>query len=49
MSGDHSVTVELSTQQVGGLSENDFIVAAKTDALPLADLVPATKKKTYFF
>ncbi|MCE5273101.1 4a-hydroxytetrahydrobiopterin dehydratase [bacterium] len=27
------VTVELSTHAVGGLSENDFILAAKIDAL----------------
>jgi pterin-4a-carbinolamine dehydratase len=25
--------VELTTHAIGGLSENDFIVAAKTDAL----------------
>lgn len=27
------VTLELSTHAIGGLSENDFIVAAKIDAL----------------
>lgn len=27
------VTVELSTHSIGGLSENDFIVAAKIDAI----------------
>ena len=29
------VTVELSTHAVGGLTENDFILAAKIDALPV--------------
>ena len=29
-----SVVVELSTHAVGGLSENDFILAAKIDGLP---------------
>ena len=28
-----NITVELSTHAIGGLSENDFIVAAKIDAL----------------
>lgn len=30
------VTLTLWTHAIGGLSENDFIVAAKVDALPLA-------------
>lgn len=30
-----SVTVELWTHAIGGLSENDFIVAAKIDDLPV--------------
>ncbi len=29
------VTVELSTHAIGGLSENDFILAAKIDELPI--------------
>ena len=49
VSGDDSVTVELWTAALGGLTENDFIVAAKLDALPLSDLVVAVKKKTFFF
>ena len=43
------VTVELATAALKGLSENDFIVAAKADELSLADLVPVAKKRTYFF
>ena len=46
---DDSVTVELWTSAVGGLTENDFIVAAKLDALSFADLVVTAKKRTYFF
>jgi 4a-hydroxytetrahydrobiopterin dehydratase len=29
------VSIELSTHAIGGLSENDFILAAKIDALPI--------------
>lgn len=31
-----NVTIELYTHAIGGLSENDFILAAKIDALPVA-------------
>ncbi len=30
-----NVTIELSTHAIGGLSENDFILAAKIDELPV--------------
>ena len=43
------VTMELMTPALRGLSENDFIVAAKADALSLADLVVAKKKTTFYF
>jgi 4a-hydroxytetrahydrobiopterin dehydratase len=33
--GYRNVTIELSTHDLGGLSENDFILAAKIDQLPL--------------
>jgi 4a-hydroxytetrahydrobiopterin dehydratase len=33
--GYRNVTIELSTHDLGGLSENDFVVAAKIDQLPL--------------
>ena|SRR5581483_9776799 len=33
--GYRNVTVELSTHAIGGLSENDFILAAKIDRLPV--------------
>ncbi|MEM9659719.1 MAG: 4a-hydroxytetrahydrobiopterin dehydratase [Planctomycetota bacterium] len=33
--GYRNVTVELWTHAIGGLSENDFIVAAKIDQLPV--------------
>ena len=31
------VLIELSTHAIGGLSENDFILAAKIDKLPIID------------
>jgi 4a-hydroxytetrahydrobiopterin dehydratase len=34
--GYRNVSVELWTHAIGGLSENDFILAAKIDALPIA-------------
>lgn len=34
--GYRNVTVELWTHAIGGLSENDFILAAKINALPIA-------------
>ena len=34
LTGYKNVSVELSTHAIGGLSENDFIVAAKIDKLP---------------
>jgi 4a-hydroxytetrahydrobiopterin dehydratase len=36
LSGYRNVAIELSTHAVGGLSENDFILAAKIDQLPVA-------------
>lgn len=38
--GYRNVSVELWTHAIGGLSENDFILAAKIDRLPI-DLKPA--------
>ncbi|WP_337176790.1 4a-hydroxytetrahydrobiopterin dehydratase [Paludisphaera sp.] len=40
LTGYRHVAVELFTHAVGGLTENDFILAAKIDALPIE-----TKKK----
>lgn len=36
LSGYRNVWIELWTHAIGGLSENDFILAAKIDALPIA-------------
>lgn len=33
--GYHNVSIELWTHAIGGLSENDFILAAKIDQLPV--------------
>ena len=35
LEGYRNVTVELWTHAIGGLSENDFILAAKVDTLPI--------------
>ncbi|MFO0929868.1 MAG: 4a-hydroxytetrahydrobiopterin dehydratase [Gemmataceae bacterium] len=36
LTGYRNVAVELSTHAIGGLSENDFILAARIDQLPVA-------------
>jgi 4a-hydroxytetrahydrobiopterin dehydratase len=36
LTGYRNVAIELSTHAIGGLSENDFILAAKIDRLPVA-------------
>jgi 4a-hydroxytetrahydrobiopterin dehydratase len=36
LTGYRNVAIELSTHALGGLSENDFILAAKIDQLPVA-------------
>jgi 4a-hydroxytetrahydrobiopterin dehydratase len=36
LTGYRNVAIELSTHAIGGLSENDFILAAKIDQLPVA-------------
>jgi 4a-hydroxytetrahydrobiopterin dehydratase len=35
LAGYRNVTIELSTHAIGGLSENDFILAAKIDSVPI--------------
>ncbi|MGY8767236.1 MAG: 4a-hydroxytetrahydrobiopterin dehydratase [Pirellulales bacterium] len=35
VSGYRNVSIELWTHAIGGLSENDFILAAKIDAIPI--------------
>lgn len=36
LAGYRNVTIEISTHAIGGLSENDFILAAKIDQIPFA-------------
>mgnify|MGYP002623109780 CR=1 FL=1 len=36
LTGYRNVTIELTTHAIGGLSENDFILAAKIDQLPVS-------------
>ncbi|KAL9226110.1 hypothetical protein vseg_001960 [Gypsophila vaccaria] len=40
LEGSNQVRAELWTQEIGGLSVNDFIVAAKIDDINTSDLVP---------
>ena len=40
----NNVSVELSTHAVQGLTENDFIIAAKINELDLSDLLKKQKK-----
>ena len=35
LEGYRNVTIEMTTHAIGGLSENDFILAAKIDAIPI--------------
>ena len=35
LTGYRNVAIELSTHAIGGLSENDFILAAKIDQVPV--------------
>ena len=42
LTGYRKVAIELSTHAIGGLSENDFILAAKIDQLPV-ELKPSKK------
>jgi 4a-hydroxytetrahydrobiopterin dehydratase len=43
LSGYGNVAIELSTHAIGGLSENDFILAAKIDRFPVELKKPANK------
>ena len=43
LSGYRNVTIELWTHAIGGLSENDFILAAKIDQLPVELKAESTK------
>jgi 4a-hydroxytetrahydrobiopterin dehydratase len=36
LAGYRNVSIDLSTHAIGGLSENDFILAAKIDQIPIA-------------
>jgi len=47
LTGYNNVTIELSTHAVNGLTENDFIIAAKINELDLSDLLKKPKK-TYW-
>lgn len=43
LTGYRNAAIELTTHAIGGLSENDFILAAKIDQLPVEVKKPASK------
>lgn len=45
LTGYNNVLVELTTHAVGGLTQNDFIMAAKINEVEVADLMPKKKPK----
>ena len=45
LTGYNQVAIEISTHAIQGLSENDFILAAKIDALKQGDLKQARSKQ----
>ncbi|KAK9908422.1 hypothetical protein WJX75_007648 [Coccomyxa subellipsoidea] len=45
LEGFNRVTADLSTHSVGGLTENDFIMAAKINKLNVSDLTPKPKAR----
>lgn len=45
LTGTTTLTAELSTHAVGGLTENDFIIAAKINEMSFADLLPPKKAR----
>lgn len=45
LEGYSNVTAEITTHAAGGLTENDFILAAKINELELGDLLPKAKPK----
>jgi 4a-hydroxytetrahydrobiopterin dehydratase len=44
LTGYRQVAIELSTHAIGGLSENDFILAAKIDQIPVELKKPVKKR-----
>ena len=48
-SGETVVTLNLSSPGLGGLTESDFVLAAKLDAQPLSDLVVVARKRTTYY
>ncbi|KAL3159510.1 hypothetical protein ABBQ38_009928 [Trebouxia sp. C0009 RCD-2024] len=49
LEGYNTVAADLSTHSVGGLTENDFVMASKINLLDLTDLQQKKKARTYFF
>jgi hypothetical protein len=43
------VTVDVSSPGIGGVTDNDFILAAKVDSLSMEDVVKPARKRTQFY
>jgi pterin-4a-carbinolamine dehydratase len=43
------ITVDVSSPGLDGVTDNDFILAAKVDSLDLADLVKPARRRTQFY
>lgn len=48
LEGYNTVAADLSTHSVGGLTENDFVMASKINTLDLTDLQQKKKARTFF-
>lgn len=49
VTGDKEVTAQVVTQQLPGLRDADFVLAAKLDALTLSDLIVARPKRSFYY
>lgn len=43
------VTVDVASPGIGGLTDNDFILAAKVDSLDFTDVVKPARRRTQFY
>ena len=48
-SGEAVVTLSISSPGLDGLTESDFVLAAKLDAQPLSDLVVVARRRTTYY
>ena len=43
------VTVDISSPGIAGVTDNDFILAAKVDSLSMTDLVKPARRRPQFY